>query len=343
MAMAEDGSVVCVGTTDGSWDGDTNGGNDFAAFRLDGNGQEIWRYQNGTEEDELMLGAAMADGEMSVVVTGITYGDFNGSSNGDSDLVVVKLDAASGTEIWRYQAGTSLGDWSSRVAVAEDNSIVVSGYTEGSWVEANAGLRDFMAVKLSSEGEELWRWQDGTAGDEVLSGVEIQADGSILFAGTTAGDWDGPNAGEADFVLVALSVDGEELWRWQDGTTGVDSCVMVAGSDGRVILAGFTSGSWGETNLGDYDFVAVMLDVPTSATPAPSAMIRTSSASSITTSIAPTASPAPPVVGTPSPPPTNIPSAVNVAPPSTTPAPMALAAALFFFVSFFSRIACEGC
>lgn len=50
-----------------------------------------------------MLGAAMADGEMSVVVTGITYGDFNGASNGDSDLVVVKLDAASGTEIWRYQ------------------------------------------------------------------------------------------------------------------------------------------------------------------------------------------------------------------------------------------------
>lgn len=48
MAMAEDGSVICVGVTDGSWDGNANNGeNDFAAFRLDGNGEEIWRYQVG--------------------------------------------------------------------------------------------------------------------------------------------------------------------------------------------------------------------------------------------------------------------------------------------------------
>lgn len=47
MAMAGDGSVICVGQTYGSWDGDANGDSDFAAFRLDGNGEEIWRYQVG--------------------------------------------------------------------------------------------------------------------------------------------------------------------------------------------------------------------------------------------------------------------------------------------------------
>lgn len=47
IAMAEDGSVICVGTTYGSWDGPNQGGGDIAAFRLDGNGEEIWRYQVG--------------------------------------------------------------------------------------------------------------------------------------------------------------------------------------------------------------------------------------------------------------------------------------------------------
>ena len=58
-------------------------------------------------------------------------------------------------------------------------------------------------------------WQDGTAENDELKGVAVQADGSILLAGYTAGDWDGINAGASEFIMVALSVDGEELWRWQ--------------------------------------------------------------------------------------------------------------------------------
>lgn len=48
--MAGDGSVVIAGETRGNWDG-TNAGDswpvDFAAFRLDKNGTEVWRYQVG--------------------------------------------------------------------------------------------------------------------------------------------------------------------------------------------------------------------------------------------------------------------------------------------------------
>lgn len=41
----------------------------------------------------------------------------------------------------------------------EDESIILGGYTEGEWAGANAGGSDFAAVKLSSEGEVIWRWQ----------------------------------------------------------------------------------------------------------------------------------------------------------------------------------------
>ena len=57
--------------------------------------------------------------------------------------------------------------------------------------------------------------QDGTAEFDFLRGVVVQANGSILLAGGTEGDWVGKNPGGNDFVMVALSADGEELWRWQ--------------------------------------------------------------------------------------------------------------------------------
>ena len=58
-------------------------------------------------------------------------------------------------------------------------------------------------------------WQDGTEEYDVLWAIAVQADGSILLAGYTEGDWDGISAGGYDFIMVALSADGEELWRWQ--------------------------------------------------------------------------------------------------------------------------------
>ncbi len=61
VAMAEDGSVICVGYTYGSWDGLLNGERDFAAFRLDGNGEEIWRYQVGFSEHRVLVDCVCED------------------------------------------------------------------------------------------------------------------------------------------------------------------------------------------------------------------------------------------------------------------------------------------
>lgn len=63
--------------------------------------------------------------------------------------------------------------------------------------------------------------QDGTAEIDNLKGVAVQADGSILLAGYTAGDWDGISAGGYDCIMVALSAEGEELWRWQVNRHGI--------------------------------------------------------------------------------------------------------------------------
>lgn len=47
--MAVNGSVVMAGYTSGDWDGEVHaGGDDFAAVKLDADGNEVWRWQVGS-------------------------------------------------------------------------------------------------------------------------------------------------------------------------------------------------------------------------------------------------------------------------------------------------------
>lgn len=44
----------------------------------------------------------------------------------------------------------------------EDDSVVLVGDTFGDWAAINIGAGDVAAVKIDSEGQELWRWQVST-------------------------------------------------------------------------------------------------------------------------------------------------------------------------------------
>lgn len=48
------------------------------------------------------------------------------------------------------------------VVVTENNSVVLVGYTDGRFGNHSRGEGDFAAVKLDSDGHELWRWQAST-------------------------------------------------------------------------------------------------------------------------------------------------------------------------------------
>lgn len=58
-----------------------------------------------------------------------------------------------------FQDGTSLSDGFFDVAANDDGSMVLAGYTWGSWNATNKGSADFVAVKLDSDGSIVWSWQ----------------------------------------------------------------------------------------------------------------------------------------------------------------------------------------
>lgn len=57
------------------------------------------------------------------------------------------------------QGGTTVADVLSTVLVDEEGSVIMAGYTSGSFLETGAGEEDYLAVKLDSDGNEIWIWQ----------------------------------------------------------------------------------------------------------------------------------------------------------------------------------------
>lgn len=57
------------------------------------------------------------------------------------------------------QDGTIADEGIFAIGIADDGSVICGGDTYGAWVGTNAGTWDFVAVKLSANGTEEWRWQ----------------------------------------------------------------------------------------------------------------------------------------------------------------------------------------
>ncbi|CBN76450.1 PEGA domain family protein [Ectocarpus siliculosus] len=271
-AAGEGRSVVTAGFASGGWEGTGLGFVDFTAVSLDADsGELLWKWQDGSEGFDVIYGATLADEGESVVMAGYTSGNFSGVNAGSNDFVAIKLNFTDGSEVWRWQDGTDEWDQIGAVAeTADGTGFVLVGSTQGDWDGDNAGNGDFAVVMLDVDGNESWRWQDGTTEQEWLVGVAVQDDGSILLAGQqmeTTGDE------SVFFTALKLQADGEEVtWRWQGGNAGDASRLydMAAGADGKMILAGYTDGSWEDgANLGADDFLAVMLNT-IATTPAPS-------------------------------------------------------------------------
>ena len=180
-------------------------GRDFAVVKLDGaSGAELWRTEiAGTGDFSDVVSSVAVDGAGNA----IAGGRLSNSGTFD-DIMVVKLDGASGAELWRAEIiGTANGaDNVSSVAVDAGGDVIAGGFISNS----GTGFGDFAVVKLDgANGAELWRTGiDGTANfDDQVRSVAVDAGGNVIAGGVIRNSETG-----ADFAVVKLDgADGSEL------------------------------------------------------------------------------------------------------------------------------------
>ena len=146
-------------------------------------------------------------------------------------------------------------------AMGQDGSVVVAGTVKGE-------SSDFAAVKLDDDGTLLWDWQVTHTNRSSRArlvhlmtyfaiNAEIGLAAIICLLNTLF-----PNQAKNGACFQTLTHNTAfRLRLTQDGSATDDTLHAVAlTKDGSVILAGSTTGVWGEASIGSDDFAAVKLD-----------------------------------------------------------------------------------
>ena len=257
VSVAPDGSVYVSGFTEGDFASANAGSADVFLLKLDADGNELWRQQFGGDGWDRGFDVTAFDG--GAYVSGYTASVLDEATNTEGfDGFAARFDDT-GTLEWLRQVGTDAADWGQGSALAPDDGLYLTGYTEGLLGEVHAGGKDAFVTRLGPDGTVVWSRQFGTEALDWPQGVGVTADGGVLLAGSTEGDLAEPNAGLRDGFLAGFDADGAPTFTTQFGTSGVDSVFEVRAVGDRIVATGSTEGDLGGL-VGERDGLLVWLD-----------------------------------------------------------------------------------
>jgi hypothetical protein len=258
LAVASDGRVVVAGTTRGVLQGSGFGLGDAFVRAFQANGDHAWTRQFGSVGEDYALGVATGPAGR-VAVAGGTSGDLAdplAPARTESDAFL-RVFEADGSVAWTRQFGTDRDDNLSRVAFADDGTLLAFGTTDGALAGANAGGRDLFLRAYDADGQILWTRQFGGAGDDHAVALAIADGGQVAVAGVTTGALTGGSAGGLDAFVARIGAGGATLWLRQFGTDADDAVRAVAiGPGGETVVFGTTGGALeGASSGGDDVFL----------------------------------------------------------------------------------------
>jgi hypothetical protein len=122
-------------------------------------------------------------------VAGATFQTLPGQvSAGQQDAYVLKLDKATGAIIWAAQGGSDQSDYPTAMAFDAAGNVFVAGYTLGAVTkDANHGGIDAFAMKFDATGTRVSSWQAGTAADDFVTSMTVDACGKAFIGGNSKG------------------------------------------------------------------------------------------------------------------------------------------------------------
>ncbi|MEE1564249.1 MAG: hypothetical protein V1249_04640, partial [Acidimicrobiales bacterium] len=270
LAFRDDGSVVV-----GGWD-DNNGSLDNAmrmvTISLDADGvgndgtftspdddREFWSGKTDSAEEVLLLD----DGRYAFV----GHAGSNGSLSGGNYECVVLLRAADGTKDGSFDGNgrlyvsfdASLNDRCYAGALQDDGMILVGGWVKASTWDLALARVDPSDGSLDAAFGSGGKVVHDIGGKELITAIDVQPDGKILVAGTTAA------SGTDDFFVARYTSAGvldttfssDGIHVFDLGSSAEDTLGgMDLQPDGRIVVGGYSGGDWAVARLtadGDMD------------------------------------------------------------------------------------------
>lgn len=224
VTVLANGNYLIGGTSNSPISGDKTednlGLNDYWLLQLDTTGNVVWQKSLGGDlDDNLFTLTATNDGGFIVggnSNSATSNTKTKGSQKG-SDFWIIKFDKEANM-LWQENYNYGERDVLTSIIENEDGTFLIGGYAQ-SEVNSNSslvskmkkgdkdGINDYIALKISSKGEEIWTQTFGSKGEEVMKKMLETRDGGYLLTGTSNGkvSKDKNNAiGGNDFWVVKL-------------------------------------------------------------------------------------------------------------------------------------------
>jgi hypothetical protein len=190
-----------------------------------------------------------------------SFGPFNLTSQGGSDVVIAKLDAY-GYWQWAISAGGSNYENGAGICRDSNGDIYITGWFRGtayfgSTTLTSVGEDDVFVAKLDSNGDWQWAVRGGGIMYDGAYKISVDSQSNIYLTGyfyniSVFGSYQIISNGEFDIFVAKLDPDGNWLWAASGGgiqsDMGNDICVDSTGS---AIITGYFQGTawFGSTTL----------------------------------------------------------------------------------------------
>ncbi len=228
-----------------------------------------WTKLLGTTENEGEDPSIAIGNNGSIYVAGTTDDNINlhgNKTNGEEDLFIVKL-TTDGNKKWTKHFGSNKKDVITDIEIANDESIYISGFTNGNLNgQKYNGENEYAGfiVKLDLNGNEVWTKIIGSSDKEYEAmSINIDKEGFIYLFGETDDNLNGQsNNGNDDIYIIKLDPSGNKIWTKLIGSKKDDyPTSSVVNDDGSIYIGGYTEGNLnGEVNSGEQDIFISKLD-----------------------------------------------------------------------------------
>lgn len=211
IALTEDGGYLLGGSSNspegGNKTGNTLGEADYWVVKIDDKGTEQWQKSiGGSGDDQLYAIHTAADGNYLLAGNSNSESDNDKRSTNKSgtDFWVVKIHKETKEILWQETYNIAKTDILTSLVENDDHTILLGGYAQGEPEKAKAirqkakegskasnepkmkkGTDDYVAIKIKENGEEVWRKEVGSDGQDILMKVIETRDGGYLMAGTS--------------------------------------------------------------------------------------------------------------------------------------------------------------
>ena len=242
----------------------TAGNSDYWIYKTDYDGNIIWSYVYGGQEQE-NLTSLIRTQDGGFMATGFSFSDAGAfkseNSRGSRDVWLVKLDQ-DGLFEWDATFGGDDDEFPTKGIQAQDGTYYFGGFTESSLsgevsFPSRGGVRDIWLGHVDTDGTLLYDLRFGGSEEDLLFDLKQLENGDLLIGGLSASNISGEKSedsyGGQDAWILRMTAAGTIVWDRTYGGTFGDRAISVVELDNNQLLIGgnSSSGMNGNKNSGN--------------------------------------------------------------------------------------------